>query len=119
MLILGTDLAAFLRARRLKNRQTCSPGESYCVRCRAPRAPAGNMAEYQPRTETLGTLIGICSRCDCLMYRRVNPSKLEQIRGPLDITLPQALSRIDESTVPSVNSDFQHEVPTHDKAQPE
>ena len=67
MLILGTDLAAFLRARRLKNRQTCSPGEIYCVRCRAPRAPAGNMAEYQPRTETLGTLIGICSRCDCLM----------------------------------------------------
>ena len=51
----------------------------------------------------MGTLIGICSQCDCLMYRRVNPSKLEQIRGPLDITLPQALSRIDESTGPSVN----------------
>ena len=26
---------------------------------------------------------------------------------------------VDESPGPSVNSDFQHEVPTHDKAQPE
>ena len=94
MLILGPELAAFLQARRLKNRQTCSPGEIYCVRCRAPRAPAGNMADYQPKTASLGNLIGICPRCDCMMNRRVNPSKLEQIRGPLDITLPQALSRI-------------------------
>ena len=51
MLILGTDLAAFLRARRLKNRRTCPPGEIYCVRCRAPRAPAGSMAEYQAISE--------------------------------------------------------------------
>ena len=36
MLILGGELAAILQARRLKNRQTCSPGEIYCVRCRAP-----------------------------------------------------------------------------------
>ena len=119
MLILGAELAAFLQARRLKNRQTCSPGELYCVRCRAPRVPAGNMADYRPKTATLGNLIGICPQCECLMYRRVNPSKLEQIRGPLDITLPQARSHIDESTGPSVNSDFRHQVPTHDKAQPE
>ena len=61
MLILGPELAAFLQARRLKNRQTCSPGELYCVRCRAPRVPAGNMADYQPKTASLGNLIGICS----------------------------------------------------------
>ena len=79
MLILGPELAAFLQARRLKNRQTCSPGELYCVRCRAPRTPAGNMAEYQPRTETLGTLIGICSQCDCLMYRAVTSEDARRI----------------------------------------
>ena len=37
MLILGPVLMAFLQARRLKNKQTCKPGELYCVRCRAPR----------------------------------------------------------------------------------
>ena len=118
-LILGRDLAAFLQARRLKNKQTCQPGEIYCVRCRAPRNPAGDMAEYQPVTTALGNLIGICPRCESIMYRRVNWAKLEQIRGKLDITVPQGLSHIDESTQPSVNNDLRHEAPNHDSAQPQ
>src|SRR5216683_7791116 len=38
MLILGADLAAFLQARRAKNKRTCQAGEIYCVRCRSPKA---------------------------------------------------------------------------------
>ena len=106
MLILGRDLVAFLHARRAKNKRTCQPGEIYCVRCRAPRAPAGDMADYQPVTATLGNLIAICSACEAMMYRRVSLAKLEQVRGKLDITMPQALPHIDESAQPSVNSDL-------------
>lgn len=106
MLILGADLGVFLHARRVKNRRTCQPGEMYCVRCRAPRAPAGDMADYLPVTATLGNLIAICSACEAMMYRRVSLAKLEQVRGNLDITLPQALPHIDESAEPSVNSDL-------------
>ena len=106
MLMLGRDLVTFLHARRTKNKRTCQPGEIYCVRCRAPRAPAGDMADYQPVTETLGNLIGICTRCDAMMYRRVSLTKLKQVRGGLDITMPQALPHIDESAQPSVNSDL-------------
>lgn len=106
MLILGADLVAFLRARRVKNKRTCRPGKMYCVRCRAPRAPAGDMADYLPVTATLGNLIAICSACEAMMYRRVSLAKLEQVRGKLDITLPQALPHIIESTEPSVNSDL-------------
>ena len=106
MLILGRDLVAFLHARRAKNKQTCQPGEIYCVRCRAPKAPAGDMADYQPVTETLGNLIAICSDCEAMMYRRVNLTKLDQVRGQLDITMPQALRHIDESAQPSVNCDL-------------
>jgi len=119
MLILGRDLVAFLRARRLKNKRTCQPGEIYCVRCRAPKAPAGEMADYQPVTETLGNLIAICADCEAMMYRRVSLAKLEQIRGQLDITMPQALRHIDESTQPSVNSDLRQEAADHDSAQPQ
>jgi hypothetical protein len=54
MLILGHDLAAFLQARRVKNKQTCKPGEIYCVGCRAPKFPAADMAEYSPVTEEFG-----------------------------------------------------------------
>ena len=72
MLILGRDLVEFLQARRLKNRRICNPGEIYCVRCRVPRNPAGDMADYQQLTATLGDLIGICPCCESMMYRRVN-----------------------------------------------
>ena len=106
LLILGGDLVVFLRARRVKNKRTCQPGEMYCVRCRAPRAPAGDMADYLPVTATLGNLIGMCPACEAMMYRRVSLAKLKQVRGKLDITLPQALPHIDESAEPSVNSDL-------------
>jgi hypothetical protein len=106
MLILGADLIAFLRARRAKNKRTCQPGEMYCVRCRTPRSPAGDMADYLPVTEALGNLIGICSACETIMCRRVSLARLEQVRGKLDIALPQALPRIGESAEPSVNSDL-------------
>ena len=57
-LILGRELAAYLQARRTKNKRPCQPGEIYCVRCRAPKSPAGDMAEYQPITARLGNLVG-------------------------------------------------------------
>ncbi len=106
MLILGRDLVAFLQARRTKNKRPCPPGEIYCVRCRAPKAPAGAMADYEVLTETQGNLIAICPDCETIIYRRVSMAKLAQIRGKLEITFPQALRHISESTPPSVNSDF-------------
>ncbi len=118
MLILGCDLAAFLQARRSKNKRPCQPGEIYCVRCRAPRNPAGDMADYQPVTATLGNLVGICPCCDSMMYRRVNLAKLEQVRGKLDITMPQAGRHIVESTGASVNRDLPKGAFDHGCTQP-
>jgi len=119
MLVLGRDLVAFLRQRRLKNKRTCQPGEIYCVRCHTPQKPAGDMAEYKPMTNMLGNLIGICPGCGSMMYRRVNPTKLEQIRGNLDITMLQALPHINERTSPSLNSDLNQEVENRENSQSE
>ena len=105
-LILGRDLVAFLQVRRAKNKRPCQPGELYCVRCRAPKAPAGDMVEYKPVTATLGNLIAICPDCNAIMNRRASLAKLEQIRGCLDITMPQALQHIGEGDQPTVNSDL-------------
>lgn len=117
MLVLGRDLAVFLQARRVKNKRPCQPGQIYCVRCRSPKAPAGNMADYETVTETLGNLIAICPDCGSIMNRRVNLAKLEQIRGQIDITMPQALRHIVESVQPSVNSDLRQGASNHDNAQ--
>lgn len=106
MLILGRDLVAFLSARRTKNKRTCQPGELYCVRCRAPRPPAGGMVDYVASTSTLGSLAAICSVCETMMYRRVSLAKLEHVRGNSDVTMPQALEHIGERAQPTVNSDL-------------
>ena len=106
MLILGRDLVAFLQAKRAKNKRTCQPGEMYCFRCRAPKMPAGDMADYLPETEKLGMLTGFCPDCECTMNRRVSMAKLEQVRGRLDIAFPQAQRRVSDSNQPSVNSDL-------------
>lgn len=106
MLILGSDLVAFHQTRRMKNKQQCKPGEMYCVRCRAPRKPAGDMADYRIITEKIGNLEAICPDCDKIMNRRISLTKLEQVRGEIAITLPQALQHIIESNQPSVSNDL-------------
>jgi hypothetical protein len=106
ILILGHDLAAFLQARRTRNKRPCQPGEIYCVRCRAAKRPAGDMAEYQPITASLGNLMGICPDCDGTIYRRANRAKLPSIGGNLDISFSEAEPRVSESNLPIVNSDF-------------
>ena len=106
ILILGRDLAAFLQARRTKNKQPCGAGQIYCVRCRAPKSPAGDMAEYEPLTEQVGNLIGICPDCDLMIYRCVSLVKLARVRGKVDITFPEAVRRVSKSYQPTVNSDL-------------
>ena len=98
ILVLGKELAEFLYKKRKMNTRTCKPGEIYCFKCREPRSPAGKMADYQATTETLGNLSGICPCCHTMMYRRVNPTKLEQVRGQLNVTISEAWRHINEST---------------------
>ena len=105
-LILGRELAAFLQARRTKNKRPCQPGEIYCVRCRAPKLPAGEMAEYQPHTETMGNLVGICPDCELMIYRRASLAKLQAIQGKVSVTFTEAKRQVSESNQPTVNSDF-------------
>jgi len=86
MLILGHDLVAFLQTRREKNKQSCKPGELYCVRCRAPRFPAGDLAEYSPVTEKFGNLIAICPDCDSIMNQCVSLARIGEFCEKMDIT---------------------------------
>jgi hypothetical protein len=106
MLILGNVLAAYLKARRTKNKQPCQHGEIYCVRCRAPKRPAGEMVDYEPVTDKFGNLQGICPDCDGMIFKRASMAKLPQIREKLDITIVEVQRRVSDSNGPTVNSDF-------------
>jgi len=91
MLVHGKELVEFIQHRRKKNKISCKPGEIYCVKCRYPKVPAGNMADYSPITEKLGNLTAICPDCDSIMNRRVSIAKLGKVRGSIDITFPQKM----------------------------
>jgi hypothetical protein len=103
-LIRGSDLRAFLQARRTRNKRSCGPGEIYCVRCRSPKRPAGNMADYVPYTDTWGHLIDMCPDCELIIHRSVNIVRLPQVRGALAVAIPKAHSRIGETANLSLNT---------------
>jgi RNase P subunit RPR2 len=109
LIVLGSDLRTYLQAKRIRNKCPCGPGRIYCVRCRSPKVPAENMADYLPSTSTGGMLAAICPDCGSMLYRRVSLAKLASVRGAMDITVTQAHSRIGESNDPSVNNDFKQE----------
>lgn len=108
-LISGTDLVAYLRRRHAENKRPCGPGQIYCLPCRIPKAPAGNMADYVARTNKTGDLIGLCPECELVIYRRISWGRLEEVRGTLEIRIMQPHVRIDDSACPSVSSDFRQE----------
>ena len=89
-LILGQALREFLTLRRQRAKRPCGVGELFCLRCRAPRCPAGDMLDYMPFTPLSGNLRGICPSCDALIHRRVELAKIESVRGRCEVSFPQA-----------------------------
>ena len=73
-LILGRELREFIRTNRTKNKRKCLPHEVYCLKCKEPRVPAENMADYIPMSNTSGRLISLCPECGSLInqYKRLD-----------------------------------------------
>jgi excisionase family DNA binding protein len=95
-LILGSDLAEFLAARRAARRQTCHPGQMYCVKCREPREPAGRMADYVSSSPTAGALMGLCPICGTWINRRVSIARLPAVVGLLEVQMTHPQPRRDQ-----------------------
>lgn len=96
-LILGRELAAFLKAKRAKHKSPCKSGEMYCLKCRSPRPPADGIVDYYPSTDTVGNLVALCPKCATLMNRRASLNKLEAFHAALGITITLAQQRITDS----------------------
>ena len=88
-LILGSHLRQFLKEKRTKNKSKCLPHEAYCLKCRKPQVPAGNMAEYIPTNEKKGRLIALCPSCNGLINKFISLSQVKTIKDKLDITIPK------------------------------
>lgn len=106
-LILGSELRTYLQAKRKARKRRCKPFELYCMRCRIPQRPAGDMVDYHPRNDRTGRLVGICPQCDALMNRYASREKLAVVEQHLEVCVPMAQKHINDSSKLPVNSDFE------------
>ena len=104
-LIHGSDLRDFLTAQQPR-KQPCRAGEIYCVRCRAPKRPACDMADYVPRTATTGLLQGICPTCESLIHVVATVATLASRCGDLNVTRQPPQERLTDSSAPFSNVAF-------------
>lgn len=104
-LFKGSQLKAYLQNKRKSKQQPCTSHEMYCLKCRAPRRPAGDVVDYLPITGTSGNLRGLCPECETLMHRRTSQTKLEVLEQVFDIAYPQDAERLSERGKASLNCD--------------
>jgi hypothetical protein len=81
----------------------------FCLKCRRPQEPAGQMADFVASSATSGALVGICPACNRLMYRRVSVARLSEVAGALDVHIARAQPRLEDTTIPNVNCQLGHE----------
>jgi len=100
----GQEARAFLEVKRAKAKRPCAPGEIYCFKCRAPRKPAGRLADLEVLRPSAGRLVAMCESCGTMLYRRVNPTKILAGWGNLDIAVRKAEPRLSDRAVPKLNA---------------
>jgi hypothetical protein len=105
MLILGADLNEYLGQKKA-NKPKCRLHECYCFKCRAPRAPAGSMADIAPFNQASGNLSAICETCGTMMHKRMALRDLPALQRVLDVSIMGAVEHISECTNPPSNDHF-------------
>lgn len=95
-LILGEHLLAFLSANTGARKQRLRPGQLYCLRCKAPRMPAGSMADFIPDGRGGGMLSGICPDCETMCHRFVREDRLSTVAPEIAIVRQRGEARLME-----------------------
>jgi excisionase family DNA binding protein len=103
ILIHGEELRRFLKERRHQRKSPCLRDQLWCLRCKAPQRPDGGLVDYLSMSTSGGNLRGLCPECGCLMHRRVSIKQLPAVAAQFDIAFPQAQSRLNDCSFPSLN----------------
>lgn len=104
-LILGPDLKAFLD-KKARRKQTCHPHEFFCFRCRTPKAAAGRLIDYEPKTLLSGQLSAICETCGTIMHKNYSAAKLPALKRVAEVSFPRGEPRLSDGTKPRSNEHF-------------
>ena len=91
ILFQGASVRDFLNERNVSRKVPCGPGLFYCLRCREPRSPAGEMVDFLPVTERSGNLRAICETCGVFMHRRASVTAIAAAMPGINVQVVQAL----------------------------
>jgi hypothetical protein len=103
ILIDGGDFQAWWGKRTKARKRPCQPGQMYCFKCRAPKAPTLGMVEYAATNAVTGNLKALCETCGTMMHRRTGLADIAAKMPGLPVQITQAPSNIDARLHPSPN----------------
>ncbi len=86
-LVLGEAALEFLKERQSQAKVPMKLHELYCMRCKAPRAPYGLLADYTPKSSQSGRLAALCGVCECVCNRNISISQLPELQRRLEIVI--------------------------------
>ena len=109
ILFQGSVVRAFLKLRNSSRKRPCPPGTLYCLRCRAPRAPALGMVDFAPAWSGNGNLSAICECCETIMNRRVREAEIATVMPNCTIQFAQGYPSLSGRAAPSLNCEFERQ----------
>lgn len=101
ILILGENLAHFIRSRR--KRQPCALDECYCFRCRMPRKMTAGLTDYEAKSATGGNITALCVSCGTVMNKRFANSRLPALLALVEVSVRQASPHLSDSPTACLN----------------
>lgn len=113
VLILGSELRAFLHKRNSQAKRPCAPGTLYCFKCRATSRPALGMVDYIARSATGGNLKGLCETCGTVMHQGVARDAIALKMPGIEIQFREAQPRLEGSAPAPLNCDNREDRQTH------
>lgn len=109
ILFQGSVVRTFLTVRNSSRKCPCPPGTFYCVRCRAPRAPAMRMVDYMSARSGNGNLRAFCECCEVIMHRRVREAEIATVMPNCTIQFAEGHPSLSGRAAPSLNCEFERQ----------
>ena len=104
-LIHGGEFQDWWGKQRKAAQRPCQPGQMYCFRCKAPKAPALGMVEYVATNAATGNLKALCETCETMMHRQTRLADISEKMPGMDVQITQASSSIGAPAHHSSNCD--------------
>lgn len=104
-LIHGGAFQGWWAKQRKAAKRPCQPGQMYCFKCKARKAPALGMVEYTATNAATGNLRALCETCETVMCQRIRLANIEARMPGMDVQITLASSSIGAPAHPSSNCD--------------